>query len=223
MTDRKHARLFRCRQCYSPILLPIHGTFSRQLHGVDKDFVDRRSGTFDNLPKILFLSPLTTLSSSKFDKVIVNNLVSQFPEAVIQTTQISQLKRSNLLCCHNSCIAIAGVARLLLQKYSVSTMATDSSTPTPQPFERHEPGKFSTEETTFLKEHLPAYEAMCHTLEGKGPRGCKKNWVLKTVYPQYVKRFSSNQVGGPLLESLESVSLLLVVVSPFNTDFLNRK
>jgi len=88
----------------------------------------------------------------------------------------------------------------------------NSSTPTPPLVERHEQGKFSTEETSFLKEHLPAYEAMCHALEEeKVQKGYKKKWVLRTIYPEYVKRFSSNQVGGPLLESLENVSLLLVI------------
>jgi hypothetical protein len=94
-----------------------------------------------------------------------------------------------------------------------STSTDDPSTTTPQP-ERPEQGRFSKEEITFLKTHLPAYEALCHQLgeQGTGPRGTKtvkgrkKDWVLFKVFPAFVTQFSSNQEGGPQLQSLQTVS-----------------
>jgi hypothetical protein len=87
---------------------------------------------------------------------------------------------------------------------------------TPQP-ERPEQGKFSKDETNFLSTHLPAYEALCHQLAEKatGPKGIgsikglKKDWVLTKVFPEFVKEFSSDQNGGPQLQSLQAVSYLL--------------
>jgi len=87
---------------------------------------------------------------------------------------------------------------------------------TPQP-ERPEQGKFSKDETNFLKTHLPAYEALCHQLAERatGPKGTgsvkgqKKDWVLSTVFPEFVKEFSSDQIGGPQLQSLQTVGSLL--------------
>jgi hypothetical protein len=87
---------------------------------------------------------------------------------------------------------------------------------TPQP-ERPEQGKFSKDETNYLKTHLPAYEAFCNQLAERatGPRGtgsvkgCKKDWVLSKVFPEYVKGFSSDQEGGPQLQSLQIVGSLL--------------
>jgi hypothetical protein len=87
---------------------------------------------------------------------------------------------------------------------------------TPQP-ERPEQGKFSKDETNYLKTHLPAYEAFCHQLADKatGPKGtgsvkgCKKDWVISKVFPEYVKQFSSDQEGGPQLQSLQTVCFLL--------------
>ena len=75
-------------------------------------------------------------------------------------------------------------------------------------------GKFSKEETDFLKRHLPDYEALCHhlTKQATGPRGTgsvkglKKDWILSEVYSEFVKQFSSDQNGGPQLQSLQAVS-----------------
>ena len=80
--------------------------------------------------------------------------------------------------------------------------------------ERPAKGKFSKEETTFLKKHLPDYEALCHELtkQATGPRGTgsvkgfKKEWILSEVYSEFVKQFSSDQDDGPQLQSLQSVS-----------------
>ncbi len=86
---------------------------------------------------------------------------------------------------------------------------------TPQP-ERPEQGKFSKKETDFLCTHLPAFEALCRQLaetatgpNGKSIKGVKKNWVLTNVYPEFVKEFSSDQDGGPQLQSLQNVSYSL--------------
>jgi hypothetical protein len=81
--------------------------------------------------------------------------------------------------------------------------------------ERPEQGKFSKEEAEFLKTHLPAYGALCHQLEEQatGPtkavKGRKKDWVLAKVFPEFVKQFSSDQDGGPQLQSLQTVSHVL--------------
>jgi len=91
---------------------------------------------------------------------------------------------------------------------------------TPQP-ERPEQGKFSKDETTFLKTHLPAYEALCHQLAEKaaGPKGtclvkgCKKAWVLSKVFPEFIKQFSSDQNGGPRLQSLQTVGYSIAACS----------
>ena len=91
---------------------------------------------------------------------------------------------------------------------------------TPQP-ERPEQGKFSKDETDFLKTHLPAYESLCHQLaeQATGPKGMgsvkgrKKDWVLSRVFPEFVKQFSSNQNGGPQLQSLQTVGCSLQHVS----------
>jgi hypothetical protein len=85
------------------------------------------------------------------------------------------------------------------------------------PQERPEQGKFGEAETNFLKTHLPAYGALCDTVAKKatGPRGtgsvkgCKKEWILSKVFPEFVKQFSSDQDGGPQLQSLQAVSYLL--------------
>jgi hypothetical protein len=85
------------------------------------------------------------------------------------------------------------------------------------PQEHPEQGKFSKEERAFLSTHLPAYQALCHQLAGKatGPKGkvlikgVKKDWVLKNVFPTFVKEFSSDQNGGPQLQSLQAISCLL--------------
>jgi len=82
---------------------------------------------------------------------------------------------------------------------------------------RPEQGKFSKEEVNFLKTHLPAYGALCDGLakqatgsRGTGSvKGCKKDWILSKVFPEFVKRFSSDQSGGPQLQSLQVVSYLL--------------
>ena len=88
----------------------------------------------------------------------------------------------------------------------------------PQP-PRPERGKFSNEETNFLKAHLPAYEALCYQLAEKatGPRGTvkgqKKDWVLLKVFPKFIKEFSSDQKGDqkgdPQLQLLQTVGSLL--------------
>jgi hypothetical protein len=82
--------------------------------------------------------------------------------------------------------------------------------------ERPKQGKFSKEEIDFLKTHLPDYGALCHQLEEPeaGPglgsvKGRKKDWILSEVYPRFVKRFLSDQNGGPQLHSLQEVSYLL--------------
>ena len=87
----------------------------------------------------------------------------------------------------------------------------------PQP-EQLEQRKFNAEETNFLRTHLLAYEALCQQLgkEATGPRGTgsvkgrKKDWILSKVVPEYVRRFSSDQDGGPQLHSLQAVSDVLV-------------
>ena len=79
---------------------------------------------------------------------------------------------------------------------------------------RPEQGKFGKEEVNFLKTHLPAYGALCDGLakQATGPRGtgsvkgCKKDWILSKVFPEFVKRFSSDQNGGPQPQSLQAVS-----------------
>ena len=86
------------------------------------------------------------------------------------------------------------------------------------PLERPEQGKFSKDETNFLKTHLPAYETLCHQLAEKatGPKGTglvkgqKKDWILSKVFPEFVKKFSSDQNGGPQLQSLQTVGYLLL-------------
>lgn len=90
---------------------------------------------------------------------------------------------------------------------------SDDPSITTQP-ERPKQGKFSEAETDFLKSNLPAYEALCHQLEGKGTRpqsirGPKKVWVLSEIYPKFVREFSSDQDGGPQLSSLKEVSQIL--------------
>lgn len=78
---------------------------------------------------------------------------------------------------------------------------------------RPEQGKFGKEETDFLKTCLPAYGALCDSLakQATGPRGtglvkgCKKDWILSNVFPQFVKQFSSDQNGGPQMHSLQTV------------------
>jgi hypothetical protein len=92
----------------------------------------------------------------------------------------------------------------------------DPSVMAPQP-ERPEQGKFSIEETNFLKTRLPAYGALCQQLREKstGPRGtgsvkgCKKDWILSEVFPEFVKQFACDQNGGPQLQSLQTVSFVL--------------
>lgn len=83
--------------------------------------------------------------------------------------------------------------------------------------ERPEQGKFSIEETSFLKTYLPTYIALCHRLgqEATGTRGTgsvkgrKKDWIISDVFPKFVEKFSSNQNGGPQLMSLQAVSYVL--------------
>lgn len=100
----------------------------------------------------------------------------------------------------------------------VMPVSDDPSTMTsPSPQERPGQGKFGKEEIDFLKTHLPAYGALCQSIAAKatGPRGTgsvkgwKKEWILSKVFPAFVKQFSSDQDGGPQLESLETVSYLL--------------
>jgi len=105
------------------------------------------------------------------------------------------------------------------QSYSeeaISTLAAPLNAPSVmnhQP-DRPEQGKFSEDETNFLKTHLPAYGALCHQLgeHATGPRGtgsvkgCKTDWVISKVFPEFVKQFSSDQNGGPQLQSLQAVS-----------------
>lgn len=81
---------------------------------------------------------------------------------------------------------------------------------TPQP-EHPEQGKFSKDEANFLSRHLPAYEALCRQLAetATGSKGVKKDWVLTKVFPEFVKEYSSDQNGGPQLQSLQGVSYLL--------------
>ena len=91
------------------------------------------------------------------------------------------------------------------------------SATTPPPPERSEKEKFSTEETNFLKTHLPAFEALyCRLKEqGTGPRatglvkGRKKDWIISNVFPEFVEKFSSHQNGGPQLESLQAARYVL--------------
>lgn len=75
-------------------------------------------------------------------------------------------------------------------------------------------GAFSSDEKMFLKSFLLQYSAMIEELGGTGPKGIggvkgnKKDWILKHVYPPYVKRFDSDGDGGPNLQSLEIVCFL---------------
>ena len=99
---------------------------------------------------------------------------------------------------------------------SIPASSDNPSIVTPQP-ERLEQGKFNREETNFLKTHLPAYGTLCQQLgkQATGPKGTgsvkgrKKDWILSKVFPEYVKRFSSDQDGGPQLHSLQAVSYVL--------------
>ena len=100
--------------------------------------------------------------------------------------------------------------------------AVFSDVMTPQPV-RPEQGKFSKEETDFFKTHLPAYAALCQELRkhATGPRGTglvrgrKKEWILSKVFPEFVKQFSSDQNGGPQLQSLQDVGHLFNMVYHF--------
>ena len=97
-----------------------------------------------------------------------------------------------------------------------ASRARDPSVTTPPP-ERSEQGKFSKEETNFLRKHLPTYRALCHQLgeRATGPRGTglvkgrKKDWILSNVFPGFVAKFLSDQDGGPQLQSLKVVSCAL--------------
>src|SRR5258705_5793121 len=92
-----------------------------------------------------------------------------------------------------------------------SFMSPTSSDDRMTPQERPEQGRFSKDERAFLSTHLPAYQALCHQLAGRegSIKGLKKDWVLKNVFPTFVKEFSSDQIGGPQLQSLQAVSCLL--------------
>ena len=102
---------------------------------------------------------------------------------------------------------------------SIPAAPDDPSVMTPQ-VERPEQGKFSIEEIIFLKTHLPAFGALCQQLaeQATGPRGTgvikgrKKDWILSKVFPEFVKQFSSDQSGGPQLQSLQAVSYILNVI-----------
>ncbi len=104
------------------------------------------------------------------------------------------------------------------ESHSISVAFSDDwiSTMTPQT-ECPEQGRFSKDEINFLGTYLSAYEALCHQLAEKatGPngkesiKGLKKDWVLENVFPTFVKEFSSDQTGGPQLQSLQTVSCLL--------------
>jgi hypothetical protein len=99
----------------------------------------------------------------------------------------------------------------------ISAASSDNPASMTPPPERTEQGRFSEPEINFLKTYLPVYEALCHQLAEKatGPKGTgsvkgqKKDWVLSKVFPEFVKEFSSDQKGGPQLQSLQTVGYLL--------------
>ena len=78
--------------------------------------------------------------------------------------------------------------------------------------------KFSAEQKDFLRSHLPAYRAHCAELDrlGRGPRklagvkGSKKDWVYKSVYPEFTRKFSS----GSNTQSLKQVRLTAHIFYP---------
>jgi hypothetical protein len=78
---------------------------------------------------------------------------------------------------------------------------------------RPEKERFTTDETTFLKSHLPRYHAFCASLleKAEGPRrvkntkGCKKEWIKENVVAEFVKKFEADSPSGPNLNSLRVV------------------
>ena len=84
--------------------------------------------------------------------------------------------------------------------------------------------KFSAEQKEFLRSHLPAYRAHCAELDklGRGPRklagvkGSKKDWVYRSVYPEFSRKFES----GSNAQSLKQVSLTArILFFPESTIF----
>jgi len=80
---------------------------------------------------------------------------------------------------------------------------------------RPEKEKFTADETIFLKSYLPQYHAHCTSLLAKaeGPRmvkntkGSKKEWIVKNVFNEFVKKFDANSPSGPNLGSLRVVRI----------------
>ena len=95
------------------------------------------------------------------------------------------------------------------------SMETGSRSPSPcKSVSSHtvcpEKEKFTADETIFLKSYLPQYHAHCTSLLVKveGPRmvknteGSKKEWIVKNVFNEFVKKFDANSPSGPNLGSL---------------------
>ena len=77
--------------------------------------------------------------------------------------------------------------------------------------------EFTREESDFLHTQLPAYQAHCGKLDKvaqgprktKGVKGDKKRWVLKVVYPEFIRKFDGS---GSNAESLKQVSIFRVYI-----------
>jgi len=79
--------------------------------------------------------------------------------------------------------------------------------------DRPDQGKFDHNQIKFLKTFLDDYKACGEELAAKGSgakglkgvKGSKKEWILKHVYPAYVKHFDIAASGGPNLQTLKDV------------------
>jgi len=81
--------------------------------------------------------------------------------------------------------------------------------------DRPDQGKFDQDQIKFLKTFLDDYKAYGEELAAKGSggakglkgvKGSKKEWILKRMYPAYVKHFNITESGGPNLQTLKDVS-----------------
>ncbi|KAG6818326.1 hypothetical protein H0H93_005979 [Arthromyces matolae] len=94
-----------------------------------------------------------------------------------------------------------------------SEVTSSSPLTLPEPsIARHDQKIFTKEEKAFLKDYLEKYADKCARLQSQakpgvrgtaGIVGAKGEWVLKHVYPEFVKRFNSAGPDGPNLESLK--------------------
>lgn len=71
---------------------------------------------------------------------------------------------------------------------------------------------FSAPELAFLQTKLLDYNAMIESLGGTGTRGLrgvkgqKKGWVLNHIYPGFLSQFHPDEIDGPSLQSVQTVS-----------------